>query len=326
MTTGMKPGALGIRDLWETCVRDLDRPRGNDRLPVDTSDALASGFLAADFAGYLSGCLSGPCAIGGGTTRDGDQFHWDEASHDSCGAILDGFATVGSPGRRAEEWRHHVTLTASFYLGVHQVTQEQYVRVMKQNPSEFARDGVQGARVMEQATECFPVDSVNWNQAVQFCLRLSELPKECSADRSYRLPTEAEWEYAARAGTDTVWSFGRHQEQLFRHVWYRRSSDRLPHTVAEKRPNAWGLYDMYGNVWEWCLDWPAAAYYHVSPSQDPTGPTRGDTRVLRGRGWASVAARCRSASSVGDPPSVGDPDTGFRVLMLKPGKPPRSSR
>ena len=250
VTTGMKPEDLGIRDCWETCVRDLDRPRANDRLPVDTSDALASGFLAADFAGYLSGCLSGPCAIGGGTTRDGDQFHWDEASRDSCGAILDGFATVGAPGRRAEERRHRVTLTASFYLGVHEVTQEQYVRVMKQNPSEFARDGVQGARVREQVTEHFPVDSVNWNQAVQFCLRLSELPKERSADRSYRLLAETEWEYAARAGTDTIWSFGRHQEQLSRYAWYWRSSDRRTHTVGEKRPNAWGATtctEMSGN-------------------------------------------------------------------------------
>ncbi|MEE3369091.1 MAG: formylglycine-generating enzyme family protein [Planctomycetota bacterium] len=245
-------------------------------------------------------------------------------------AIPSGQYWMGSPrlepGRRAEERRHRVKLTNSFYLGVHEVTQQQYARVMKENPSEFARGGVQGARVAGQATEHFPVDSVNWHQAVQFCQRLSKLPAEQSADRRYRLPTEAEWEYAARAGTDTIWSFGRRVEQLPLYGWYRRSSDRRTHTVGEKRPNAWGLYDMYGNVWEWCLDWHAAAYYQVSPTQDPTGPNGGDTRVLRGGGWASGAARCRSASRVGDPPTVGDPDTGFRVLMLQRGAPPSSSR
>ena len=230
------------------------------------------------------------------------------------------------PGRRADERRHQVTLTAPFYLGIHEVTQAHYARVMKVNPSEFGRDGVQASRVAGQKTENFPVDSVNWYQAVQFCQRLSALPAEKSAGHSYRLPTEAEWEYAARAGMDTIWSFGRRVERLSHHGWYRRSSGRRTHPVGEKMPNAWGLYDMYGNVWEWCRDWHAAEYYQVSPPEDPPGPSRGDARVLRGGGWASGAARCRSASRLRDPPAVGDPDTGFRVLMSKSESHSSSSR
>ena len=223
---------------------------------------------------------------------------------------------LGEPGRRLEERRHRVVLTAPFYLGAYEVTQQQYARVMVADPSEFRVGGAQAERVTGEKTGRFPVDSVNWHAAVAFCRRLTAVPAEQAARRSYRLPSEAEWEYAARAGTDGIWFFGRRSDRLTRHAWYRRSSGRRTHAVGQKLPNSWGLFDMYGNVWEWCRDWHSADYYPRSPRQDPVGPSTGDARVLRGGGWASGAARCRSAARLRDPPAVGDPDTGFRVVMV----------
>ena len=137
---------------------------------------------------------------------------------------------------------HKVTLTQPFYLGVYEVTQEQYERVMGKNPSNFK--GPQN-----------PVEKVSWDDAVEFCRKLSELPEEKAAGRIYRLPTEAEWEYACRAGTTTKYSFGDSESELGEYGWFDKNSDRKTHPVGQKQPNKWGLYDMHGNVWEWCSDW-----------------------------------------------------------------------
>ncbi len=213
---------------------------------------------------------------------------------------------MGDPKGDGDETPHEVRLTRAFYMGVHEVTQEQYERVMGTNPSNF-----KGASN--------PVEQVYWKDAVQFCQRLSALPEEKAAGRVYRLPTEAEWEYACRAGSQTRYIFGDGESDLVQHAWLDNNSDSKTHPVGKKKPNAWGLYDMHGNVWEWCSDW-----YGDYPSGavcDPTGPQTGSLRVLRGGGWSSGAARCRSASRSWAYPSARFNYYGFRLVLSPPGIP-----
>ena len=200
---------------------------------------------------------------------------------------------------------HQVTLTQSFRIGVHEVTQEQYERVMSSNPSYFK--GPQN-----------PVEQVSWNDAVKFCEKLSALPEEKAAGRVYRLPTEAEWEYACRAGTTTKYSFGDIEGALGDYAWYRANSGRKTHRVGEKRGNPWGLYDMHGNVWEWCQD--RYGGYPKGAVTDPTGPNSGSIRVLRGGCWISPAEFCRSAFRDRGSPSVRTRDLGFRVTCVPSGQ------
>ena len=195
---------------------------------------------------------------------------------------------------------HQVTLTKPFEMGVHEVTQEQYEKVMGKNPSEF-----KGAKN--------PVEMVSWNDAVEFCRKLSELPAEKAAGHVYRLPTEAEWEYACRAGTTTKFSFGDDKSELGEYAWYADNSGKKPHPVGEKKPNAWGLYDMHGNVWEWCQD-----YRGELPSgsaTDPTGPASGSWRVRRGGSWINGARQrsCQSSYRSKGYPQLSDNVSGFRV-------------
>jgi len=199
---------------------------------------------------------------------------------------------------------HEVTLTKPFKMGVHEVTQAQYEQVMGVNPSEF-----KGAD--------HPVDTVSWDDAVEFCRRLSELPAEKAAGNVYRLPTEAEWEYACRAGTKAAFSFG-DDEAEWEFAWYSDNSASKAHPVGGKQPNAWGLYDMHGNVWEWCQDW-----YDDYPSgavTDPTGPVSGSYPVFRGGGWDDTAEGCRSAYRYWKEPSFRNYSIGFRVSLSPSGQ------
>ena len=191
---------------------------------------------------------------------------------------------------------HRVTLTEPFYLGVYEVTQEQYERVMGTNPSAFK--GAQN-----------PVESVSWEDAVEFCRKLSALPEEKAAGHVYRLPREAEWEYACRAGTTTAYSFGDDENQLGVYAWYNKNSGKTTHPVGQGKPNAWGLYDMHGNVWEWCQDW-----YDDLPSGNATGPSTGSGRVLRGGSWYDDSGDCRSADRLKLTPDIRFNFLGFRVL------------
>ncbi|MEY4565224.1 MAG: Serine/threonine-protein kinase PrkC, partial [Planctomycetota bacterium] len=163
--------------------------------------------------------------------------------------IKPGTFRMGSPesesGRRGHEHHHQVTLTRPYYLGVYPVTQEEYERVMGSNPSYF-----KGKR--------HPVENVSWEDAMAFLSKLNTLASEKSLGGSYRLPTEAEWEYACRAGTTTAYSFGDSESELEKYGWYDENSGYTTHPVGEKLPNGWGLYDMHGNVWEWCADWYGA--------------------------------------------------------------------
>jgi formylglycine-generating enzyme required for sulfatase activity len=221
--------------------------------------------------------------------------------------IPKGTFVMGSPeseeGRFGNEVQHEVTLTKDFYLGVTELTQAQYKKIMGKNPSAFA-----GAER--------PVDTVSWEDAVEFCERLSELPEEKKAGRVYRLPTEAEWEYACRAGSKTAFSFGDDKSSLGDYAWFSDNSDGKTQSVGEKKPNAWGLYDMHGNVWEWCSDW-----YGEHPGKavsDPEGPEKGSGRVIRGGSLGHEAAGCRSADRRGLNPSLRGSNFGFRVALSSP--------
>lgn len=211
-------------------------------------------------------------------------------------------------GRTADEQQHRVRFTKPFYMGVYEVTQAQYERVMGANPSGFT--GPQ-----------LPVERVTWSEAVGFCDKLSALPGEQAAQRAYCLPTEAQWEYACRAGNQTCYSYGDDSAMLIEYAWVRENSLGTTHAVGEKQANAWGLFDMHGNVKEWCAD-----YYRggdddrSAPLTDPTGPLTGSTRVWRGGSWNNPAWRCRTAFRRGSPPDDRGDSLGFRVISFLPAK------
>jgi formylglycine-generating enzyme required for sulfatase activity len=210
---------------------------------------------------------------------------------------------MGSPssekGREDDEGPvHRVKISKGFWMGQTEVTQSQWQVVMGNNLSGFKGDKL-------------PVERVSWNEAVEFCEKLSS--KE---GRTYRLPTEAEWEYACRAGTQARFCFGDAESSLGSYAWYGDNSDDKTHPVGQKEPNAFGLYDMHGNVWEWCGDWYDDKYYSESPGVDPPGPKTGSSRVLRGGSWDHDPWRCRSADRIRSAPGYQSFHYGFRVDLL----------
>jgi len=216
---------------------------------------------------------------------------------------------MGSPdsdghARGHEKAQHGVKITRPFYLGVLEVTQQQYEKLMGKHECLFP-----GAKS--------PVDNVNWTDAVTFCRRLSELPKEKALDHVYRLPTEAEWAYACRAGTSTIFSFGDSESQVGEYAWFKKNSGQTTHPVGQKKPNPWGLYDMHGNVWEWCQDWYGGQYSSDSVT-DPKGPRSGKRRVLRGGAYARRLSFIRSASRYSEVPAVRSGYNGFRIARDYP--------
>ena len=215
-----------------------------------------------------------------------------------------GSFVMGSPGTEVgrdssdEGPLHKVQLTRPFYLGVYEVTQEQYERVMGTSPSDFKGNQ-------------HPIEEVSWNDAVEFCRRLSDFPAERAAGHEYRLPTEAEWEYACRGGSAGAYSFGDSESELSQNAWYAGNSGSTPHPVGEKEANAFGLYDMHGNVWEWCADWYGA--YSNGDVVDPQGPSTGSLRVDRGGGWYVTPADVRAANRSRRTPDYRNDYLGFRV-------------
>lgn len=213
-----------------------------------------------------------------------------------------------------EQPQHRVRITKSFWLGQYEVTQSQYEAVMDNNPSWFGPQGRGAAEIAEEETANWPVDSVSWNDANLFCQVLSERPEEIAAGRSYRLPTEAEWEYACRAGTETRFSFGSEVDHRFANY---KGAVGHPLPVGSYPPNPFGLYDMHGNVLEWCQDLHADDYYGNSPLEDPTGPESSDEemRVLRGGGWGFQAASSSFRDRISAYLKGGG--HGFRVVMMR---------
>jgi formylglycine-generating enzyme required for sulfatase activity len=203
--------------------------------------------------------------------------------------IQPGTFMMGSPSnepkRDSDERQHEVTFTKGFYMGTTEVTQGQWKEVMGNDPSYFKNRG----------PDC-PVEGVSWNDAQEFIKRLNK--KEGTS--KYRLPTEAEWEYACRAGSTTAFANGSitvtdcgHDPNLNEMGWYCGNSDNKTHHVAKKKPNALGLYDMHGNVCEWCQDW--FGDYSSGHVTDPNGPSLGSNRMFRGGSWYNDASYCRSA-------------------------------
>jgi len=232
--------------------------------------------------------------------------------------IPKGTFQMGSPeseeDRYENETQHEVTISKDYYLGVTEVTQGQYEKVMGTNPSYFQK------RVIRKSdSSMYPVEQVSWEDAVEFCAKLSDLPEEKAAGRIYRLPTEAEWEYACRAGSKTAYSFGESSESLTDYAWFDGNSNDQTHPVGEKKANAWGLHDMHGNVWEWCND--QYGDYPVVAVTDPSGPQERSLRVFRGGCWGNVAADCRSAFRGWISPSVRSGNFGFRVALSSQGIP-----
>ncbi|MDR0555072.1 MAG: formylglycine-generating enzyme family protein [Treponema sp.] len=284
--------------------------------------------LAVSVALALAGCASDPAPAPGAPTA---LTPTPTGSSIEMVSIPGGTFQMGSPANEADrdsdEIQHSVTVS-SFNMGKYEVTQEQYQAVMGNNPSKFSdspADGeVQGKR---------PVEQVSWYDAIVFCNKLSieegltpayavngstdpsgwgsEFTPTWNKDANgYRLPTEAEWEYACRAGTTTAYNTGDTISDST--GWYSSNSRSKTHEVGKKPTNAWGLYDMHGNVWEWCWDWYGD--YSSGSQTNPQGPSSGSYRVIRGGSWDGGGGYLRSADRSNDRPSSRDYGLGFRLV------------
>jgi len=221
-----------------------------------------------------------------------------------------------------ERPRRRVRITRPFAFGRYEVSQREYLAVMGENPSWFSATG--GGRNLSHpsadapAYGDLPVEMVSWQEAVDFCRRLSELPAERAAGRKYRLPTEAEWEYAARAGGLARYGNADALSPSDAVLLFDPDTPRETSPVRSHAPNAWGLHHMQGNVWEWCSDWYDADYYRASPTDDPQGPTEGTGRVVRGGDYRSPPQTARSANRDFTRATRRDWGNGIRVVLEVP--------
>ena len=231
--------------------------------------------------------------------RYGLEFVWIEP----------GVFQMGSDsGSLDEEPVHAVEISTGFYLGKYEVTQGQWESVMGTTPwrgEDYVR-----------SNSSHPAVYISWNAVQRFVAKLND----AAGSAVYRLPTEAEWEYACRAGSTTRWSFGDDESQLTHYAWYRANvwdtGKKYTQPVGLKRPNGWGLYDMHGNVWEWVQDWYDEDYYKRSPRVDPLGPTSGSNRVFRGGDFYFDAQYLRSALRVRDSPGSRSAGVGVRLVRI----------
>ncbi len=206
-------------------------------------------------------------------------------------------------GADSERPAHWVRITQPFYLAKYEITQAQWQAVMGTKPGNF-----RGPR--------YPVTNVSWTQCQEFANRLTERVRP--EPIRFRLPTEAEWEYACRATGATKWSFGDDPSLLGQFAWYADNSGHSTHPVGQKKPNAWGLYDMHGNAAEWCQDWYDGQYYRRSPPQDPSGPQNGSARVIRGGSAHDWQHNTRSAFRYQANPDLRMETVGFRIAASVP--------
>jgi formylglycine-generating enzyme required for sulfatase activity len=282
----------------------------------------------------IPACLLASCLIAHGSARGQDAA---KEITNSIGMKLvpipAGKFLMGSPTSEAErdagEDQHEVAITRPFYLGVHTVTQGQFEKVMGKNPSFFhPKNG---------GSPDHPAEQVRWGDAREFCTKLSALPDEKKAGRTYHLPSEAEWEYACRAGTTTVFNVGNalssKQANFNGNFPYgdapKGSFLHRTAKVGSYPPNAWGLYDMHGNVLQWCNDWYDPNYYKKSPKENPKGPEKGMIEtgfrsdffvIVRGGCWLDEGRACRSGRRFRLQQSEPYRWTGFRVACDVVGK------
>lgn len=247
----------------------------------------------------LSAPLLAAAGAAGAAPRDGADHRVPDLGLDLVWLKPGSFA-MGSPrvGDGDERPVTQVTLTQGFWLGATEVTQRQWTAVMDRNPSAHRGDRL-------------PVESVSWTEAREFCRRLTErerLAERLPAGYAFTLPTEAQWEYACRAGTT-----GDYAGDPAELAWHGGNSGYETHPVGAKRPNPWGLFDLHGNVWEWCLDWYAP--YPGGNATDPAGPASGADRVYRGGSWGDVTAACRSSFRNARGPEFRLGSLGLRVAL-----------
>jgi len=217
-------------------------------------------------------------------------------------------------GGKDEKPAHKVRVSA-FYMDLCEVTQASYERLMGKNPAKFKGPDR-------------PVESVTWLGGARYCNMRSRKDglKPCYDEKTlkcdfaadgYRLPTEAEWEYAGRAGTGTNYSFGSEAARLKQFAWFADNSAKTTHPVKARSPNPWGLFDMHGNVAEWCNDFYADSAYQSGESQDPHGPAAGAKRILRGGSWQDPAESCRSSARAGEDPGFADVCFGYEAYGFR---------
>jgi formylglycine-generating enzyme required for sulfatase activity len=276
----------------------------------------ASTLLLSLFVGIvLAGC---------GVKTEESQSGGNAAIKTACGmdmiSVPTGQFTMGMDDGPIDVKPAHRVKVDGFLMDQHEITQEVYERVTSKNPSR-------------RKNPKNPVEQVTWSAAARFCNARSMLEGltpcyntntwECDFSAGgYRLPTEAEWEYACRAGTSTRFYFGDSPEELKSYAWFEGNSQSRPHPVSQRKPNAWGLYDMEGNVWEWCNDFYGAKYFRDSPGDNPRGPQQGEKRVLRGGAWSSSAENCTSFVRNCDEAGMTDicltmDSNGFRCVRRK---------
>ncbi|MCY2994967.1 MAG: bifunctional serine/threonine-protein kinase/formylglycine-generating enzyme family protein [Planctomycetota bacterium] len=300
--------AQQARDYQEAWAKHLD-------VPVEYANTLGMQFILIPPGEFTMG--STPTEIEEALKVAGDNKDWQEKI-------------------KSEAPQHKVILTQPIYLGIHEVTQAQYEKVMGKNPSHFAATGPGKDAVAGVDTSTHPVEMVNWNDAVEFCAKLSAKEKlkpfkfELRAGETvrsegtgYRLPTEAEWEFACRAGTTTKYWIGDTERDLRQAGWFNANSGGRTHAVGELKANPFGLFDIHGNVWEWLQDWWDPTYYgqfQEKPALNPgplNGPSSaGSRRMVRGGGWGLHPSRCRASYRHADDPPGRYDNPGFRVALV----------
>ena len=252
-----------------------------------------------------AGFLTFPCMICGLTASGKDSAPPKDLIIDLGGGIRMEFVLIpaGSfimgdeKGADRERPVHKVTISKPYYLARHEVTRAQYGVVMQSEPAKVAQPD-------------YPVDFARWDTCQEFLARLNKL----KPGMRFRLPTEAEWEYAARAGSQSRYFFGDDSRLLPEYAWFQELAGGGAHPVGQKKPNPWGLFDIYGNVWEWCQDYYGP--YDAKDQTDPSGPVAGKRRVFRGGAWNGPSDRCRSAARDSFPAAAFV--LGFRVVVPVP--------
>jgi formylglycine-generating enzyme required for sulfatase activity len=325
-------GTNGVRTTWKATPGRSYLLQSTTNLSVPWGDALpAPGPLTA-----TTNSLSQIFAIDA-LARFFRVLEVTDAAPPGMVRIPAGTFVMGSPATEKEreyffstdETQHTVTLTKDFYMSQYEVTQKEFLAVLGNNPSYFTTKDYNGNSISPDLNR--PVEQVSWHDATNYCGKLTSLERATGrlpAGWEYRLPTEAEWEYACRAGTSTAFHYGDALRGGMANFWSYLEYDAsvgninvsnptafLGHTttVGSYAPNAFGLYDMHGNVWEWCLDWYDD--YPKGSVSDPRGPSTGSYRVFRGGSWGYYARFCRSADRYFHRPAEGSFNIGFRPVL-----------